>query len=56
MTVKDNVSSVFKLAFHRRMRMLMPEILWTGISVAYYSGILVTMMSLVLKDVGDDNS
>lgn len=38
------------MAFGVKMRyFLLPEILWTGISVAFYSGVLVNMMSLSLK-------
>ena len=37
------------------MLFLMPEILWTGISIAFYSGILVEMMSMSMADNGIDD-
>jgi hypothetical protein len=40
-----NIVSVGKMAIDRRMLMLMPQILWTGVSVAFYSGILVDVIA-----------
>lgn len=40
------------MAIDRRMLMLMPQILWTGVSVAYYSGILVD--TIAASVVGSD--
>ena len=37
------------------MLLLIPELAFTGISISYYSGILVDMMSTTLLNVGDDN-
>jgi hypothetical protein len=33
----------------KRFRMLMPQILWTGVSIAFYSGMLVDIMSGSIK-------
>jgi hypothetical protein len=45
-------AGVFKLAISKRMLPLLPELIWTGISLAYFSGILVEMMSSCLNDYG----
>jgi MFS family permease len=45
---------VWKLAINKRMLKLLPELAWTGISISYYSGILVDMMTTTLDNVGDD--
>ncbi len=36
---------MWKLAKDFRFRYMIPQFLWTGISIAYYSGILVYMMA-----------
>jgi MFS family permease len=41
---------VLRLAINRRMLLLLPELAFTGISISYYSGILVEMMSLTLYE------
>ncbi len=46
--------AVLRLSVTKRMLVLMPEILWCGISIAYYSGMLVLIMSDTLEQVGDD--
>jgi predicted MFS family arabinose efflux permease len=38
-----------------RMRLLIPEMAWTGISIAYYSGVLVMSISDVLTSEGITN-
>ena len=48
--------AVIQLSFNKRMMFLMPEILWTGISIAYFSGILVSMMTLSMADNGINDS
>lgn len=45
LTFWGNIVSVGRMAIDRRMLMLMPQILWTGVSVAYYSGILVDIIA-----------
>lgn len=44
---------MWKLTCDRRFMYLLPQLAWTGISIAYYSGILVQMMSATLG--GDSN-
>jgi hypothetical protein len=53
--IKDNLIAVLRLSITKRMLVLMPEILWCGISIAYYSGMLVLIMSDSLAKVGDDD-
>lgn len=43
---------MWKLANNSRFRYLIPQFLWTGISIAFYSGILVEMLS---RSVGGNN-
>jgi MFS family permease len=43
-TVKGVLGSMWKLTKNRRFMYLIPQFAWTGISIAYYSGILVVMM------------
>jgi hypothetical protein len=53
--IKENLMAVLRLSVTKRMLVLMPEILWCGISIAYYSGMLVLIMSDSLEEVGDDD-
>ena len=41
--------SVLKLLASRRMWWLLPQILWTGVSIAFYSGNLVELISFSLQ-------
>ena len=54
--MKENLKAVLKLAVTKRMLVCMPEILWCGISIAYYSGMLVLIMSDSLLQIGDDDA
>ena len=45
MNIKDGVKDVIRLSVDKRMMYINPESLWTGLSIAFYSGMLVTMMS-----------
>jgi MFS family permease len=51
-TVKGVIASMWKLAKDSRFRYMIPQFLWTGVSIAYYSGILVYMMAETI--VGSD--
>jgi hypothetical protein len=51
-TIKGVLASMWKLAKDSRFRYMIPQFLWTGISIAYYSGILVYMMADTI--VGSD--
>jgi hypothetical protein len=51
-----NIIAVFKFSVTKRMRILLPEILWCGVSIAYYSAMLVLMISDTLASVGDDDA
>jgi hypothetical protein len=48
-----SVKSILKLFVSRRMLMLLPQISWTGISLAVYSGLLVPMITytMVFEDI-----
>ena len=56
MSLLGNLKKVFNLAISKRMRTLMPELVWTGISIAFYSGVLVGMMSLQLSQQNNYSS
>ena len=43
-TVGGVIKSMWKLTTNRRFMYLIPQFFWTGISIAFYSGILVVMM------------
>lgn len=38
-------ASIWRMASNNRMLWFLPQLLWTGVSIAYYSGILVTVIS-----------
>lgn len=43
-TVGGVIKSMWKLTTNKRFALLIPQFFWTGISIAYYQGILVLMM------------
>lgn len=47
----DDITSVIALALSKRMRMLIPMCIWTGLSIAFYSGILVSMLTATMPDL-----
>ena len=49
MSVKDAVVSTWRFFANKRFMILAPQCFWTGISIAYYSGNLVEMMSNALE-------
>ena len=49
----DSVKYTFKLMISRRMLWLFPQMIWTGISIAYWSG-LVTI--IVVRTIPDKSS
>lgn len=44
------MTSVLKMTFSKRMRLMLPLCFWTGISIAYYSGLLVCMLTDTLPN------
>jgi predicted MFS family arabinose efflux permease len=44
------------MTISKRMRWFLPQLLWIGISIAIYTGILVPMITLSLKDHPDINT
>jgi MFS family permease len=51
-TTKGVLGQMWELAKDRRFMHLIPQFVWTGISIAYYSGLLVLMMQ---KAIGGDD-
>ena len=46
--MKQDLKKVFELLVTPKMRLLIPQIMWTGISISYYSGLLtLTIVSTV---------
>ena len=46
---KDDIMSVIDLLRDRRMRRLLPQLCWTGISIAVYTGLLVPTIVDTIK-------
>jgi MFS family permease len=53
---KEDIKRVWEMTSSRRMRMFLPQLLWIGVSIAVYTGILVPMINLSLKDVANSNT
>jgi len=47
-TLLGSIKSMWRLTCNRRFLYLIPQLAWTGISIAYYSGNLVEMMSAAI--------
>jgi len=56
MTMKEAVKSMWRFFANKRFLILAPQCFWTGVSIAYYSGNLVEMMSNALEEEGYDDS
>jgi len=54
LTTWNNITEVVKLALSRRMLKLIPICAWTGVSIAFYSGVLVSMLTSTM--VGTETS
>ena len=61
-TIKEQIISTLKLCIDKRMLRLMPQIFWTGISIAIYSSLLSVVVSdsvkydpTMSKDENDQN-
>lgn len=46
---KDQMMQIYKMAKNKRMLMLMPQIFWTGISIAVYSSLFSVMINDSVK-------
>lgn len=44
MNLKENIISMWKLASSKRFRLFIPQLAWTGVSIAFFSGNLVNLM------------
>src|SRR5438128_4553208 len=44
----NSAKSILKLIVSRRMLIFLPQIFWTGISLAVYSGLLVPMITYTM--------
>ncbi len=49
-SVKEDVKSIVRMGRSKRMRRLLPQQLWTGISIAYYSSCLVPMITDTISE------
>lgn len=50
MTLVDVVKSLWKAFYQKRFFPFIPQLMWTGISIAYYSGILALLISDTIID------
>lgn len=50
---KKDIRKVWEMTLTKRMRWFLPQLLWIGISIAIYSGLLVPIISLSLQ--GENN-
>lgn len=49
-SIKEGVISILKLTVSKRMRLMLPLCFWTGISISYYSGLIVCMLTDTMPD------
>ena len=49
MTWKEQMKSVFELSIKKRMLKLMPQIIWTGLSIAMFSSLLTEIINDSIK-------
>eukprot|EP00347_Sterkiella_histriomuscorum_P010332 403376713 len=52
-TLREDIKSLAFMCMSKRMRRLIPQLFWTGISIAYYSSALTPMITDTMK--GSDN-
>ena len=52
----DEIMSLTRLACSKRMRRFIPQLAWTGVSIAFYSGALTPMLTDAIKSVSNDDS
>jgi hypothetical protein len=51
-TIQQGVYKLLALLFNRRFMWILPQTVWTGVSIAYFSGNLVEMLQDSIE--GDD--
>ncbi|CDW81164.1 major facilitator superfamily protein [Stylonychia lemnae] len=49
-SLKDNIKSLWGLVTQKRFRLFIPQLCWSGVSIAFYSGNLVELMALTVDD------
>ena len=49
-TFSGSIKFTFQLMKSRRMRWLLPQIFWTGISIAYWSGLAAIIIVRTIPD------
>jgi MFS family permease len=54
-TVMEDIKAVFKMIVSKQMRFLLPQLMWTGISIAVYTGLLVPIIFGSISDTVDPN-
>ena len=52
---QGSIRFTFSLMFSPRMRWLLPQIFWTGISIAYWSGLAATIIVRTIPDKSDSD-
>jgi hypothetical protein len=45
-----------RFACSKRMRRFIPQLAWTGVSIAFYSGSLTPMLTDTIKTVSEDDT
>ena len=50
----NSIKYTIRLIGNRRMIRLLPEILWTGISIAYWSGLVATIVARTVPDKAEN--
>ena len=53
-TVKTGAIKIWNLCRDRRFNWIIPQTLWTGVSIAYFSGNLVEMIQDRIPDIPDN--
>ena len=54
MSLKEVVVALWALASDKRFRLFIPQLFWTGVSISFFSGNLVEIMSHTIE--GDDQT
>ncbi|CDW80279.1 major facilitator superfamily protein [Stylonychia lemnae] len=54
-SIWENIKSVWACFIQKRMRLFLPENFWTGVSISYYTGMLVPIMTASISLTDDDS-
>ena len=53
--MREELRSLLFMGLSHRMRLLLPQLFWTGISIAFYSSALTPMITDTISSLGDDS-